>query len=625
VYAPIVLREDIAEFIYHGDVAQEHDATAETKTQMEDYKGSYQHKIPESVRRYAKQIDDALAHVKICDPAIGSGAFPVGVMNEIVRARGALTAYLGSDGRTPYDFKRHAIQESIYGVDLEPSAVDIAKLRLWLSLVVDEDDFGTIKPLPNLEYKIVSGNSLLGVEKNLLNNHQFSDLERMKEQYFDETRPSEKAKLKSSIESIIGKLLEDNNRFSFEICFSEVFRKNGGFDISIANPPYVFARESKDKGISDADKEYFYKQFKLAEYQVNLYPLFIELSTNTLKQNGVLCYITPNNWMTINTNTKLRKLILDQSDVTVVNFYAKVFESANVDSSIIIYRKGGVNPQINLYEYVTRFSLITRKKTEQFKQDRLMIINIEALKAKSSIPLLEKIDSLSAPLSSIALVKAGLQAYEVGKGTPEQSKQMKDDRIYHSKTKIDDSYIQYLDGKDVCRYYSTWGGEYLKYGDNLASPRKIGLFDTKRILVRQIPSKPPYCINACYLEDKVLNDRNSMNIINIRVNPYYLLALLNSRIVSYWFVHKFGKLQRGIFPQFKVNELQIFPIPKSNNDALKVKVAELSEKICDKMSDGSVNLDNPNIKSLNSQIDQLVYQLYGLTSEEIIIVEGAVQ
>jgi len=625
VYVAVVPRDDLAEFIYHGDVAQEHDATAEVKTQREDYKGTYQHKIPESVRKYAKAIDDALSSVKICDPAIGSGAFPVGVMNEIVRARGALNAYLKEEGRTPYDFKRHAIQESIYGVDLEPSAVDIAKLRLWLSLVVDEDDFGTIKPLPNLEYKIVSGNSLLGVEKNLLNNHQFGDLERMKEQYFDETRPSEKAKLKSSIESIIDKLLEDNNRFSFEICFSEVFRKHGGFDISIANPPYVFARESKDKGISDADKEYFYKQFKLAEYQVNLYPLFIELSTNTLKRNGVLCYITPNNWMTINTNTKLRKLILDQSDVRVVNFYAKVFESANVDSSIIIYRKGNVNPQIDLYEYVTEFCLITRQKTEQFKQDKLMIINIESLKTATSLPLVEKIDSKSDPLSNVAIVKSGLKAYEVGKGTPEQTKQMKDSRCYHSLQQTNSSFIKYLDGKDVCRYYNKWSGEYLKYGSNLAAARKIELFNSPRILVRQIPSKPPYCINACYLDEYVLNDLNSMNIVGIRCNPYYLLALLNSKIVSYWFVHKFGKLQRGIFPQFKVNELQIFPIPKANNDELKAKIAELSQKMCDIMSGGAVSLDNPNIKSLNSQIDQLVYQLYGLTPEEIAIVEEAVQ
>ena len=97
-------------------------------------------------------------------PTLQIGAFPVGIMQEIVRGRRVLNAYLGDDPeRTAYAFKRHAIQESIYGVDIDCGAVDIAKLRLWLSLVVDEDDFLSIKPLPNLDYKIVCGNSLLGV------------------------------------------------------------------------------------------------------------------------------------------------------------------------------------------------------------------------------------------------------------------------------------------------------------------------------------------------------------------------------------------------------------------------------------------------------------------------------
>ncbi len=420
-------------------------------------------------------------------------------------------------------------------------------------------------------------------------------------------------------------MLEQNSRFSFEICFSEVFRKHGGFDISIANPPYVFARESKEKGISSKDKEHFYKHFTLAEYQVNLYPLFIELSTNTLKRNGTLCYITPNNWMTINTNTKLRKLILDQSDVTIVNFYAKVFESANVDSSIIIFRKGDVNPHVDLYEYQTGFNLIVRQKTQHFKNDRLMIINIESLKTASSLPLLKKIEACSERLSNIALVKAGLQAYEIGKGNPAQTKAMKDSRIYHSKSKVDNSYLEYLDGKDVCRYYSTWGGEFLKYGDNLASPRKMGLFDTKRILVRQIPSKPPYCINACYLENSVLNDRNSMNVVNIRVDPHYLLGVLNSKAISYWFIHKFGKLQRGLFPQFKINELQDFPVPKVDNALVKNQISKFAKSLRGILEkNGSKASSEAEAQSLNRKIDQLVYQLYDLTPEEIAIVEQAV-
>ncbi len=101
----------------------------------------------------------------------------------------------------------------------------------------------------------------------------------------------------------------------------------------------------------------------------------------------------------------------------------------------------------------------------------------------------------------MATIKSGLKAYEIGKGKPPQSKEMKSNRVYHSKIKIDDAYIKYLDGKDVCRYYLGWSGEFLKYGSNLSAPRtNFDLFSSSRILVRQIPSKPPYCINAALRE-----------------------------------------------------------------------------------------------------------------------------
>jgi len=109
--------------------------------------------MPQSVRENAKLIDQKLSEIKVCDPAIGSGAFPVGMMTEIVRARNTLSNYLKEPGRTLYNFKRDCIQNSLYGVDLDPGAVEIAKLRLWLSLVVDEDDIKQIKPLPNLELR----------------------------------------------------------------------------------------------------------------------------------------------------------------------------------------------------------------------------------------------------------------------------------------------------------------------------------------------------------------------------------------------------------------------------------------------------------------------------------------
>ena len=114
----------------------------------------------DSLKDNAQAVDDALASIKVCDPAIGSGAFAVGMLHEIVKARKVLELYLNKE-ETTYTLKRHCIQESIYGVDIDPGAIDIAKLRLWLSLVVDEEDFKNIQTLPNLDYKIMQGNSLI--------------------------------------------------------------------------------------------------------------------------------------------------------------------------------------------------------------------------------------------------------------------------------------------------------------------------------------------------------------------------------------------------------------------------------------------------------------------------------
>src|SRR5437773_7352976 len=129
------------------------------------------------------------------------------MMSEIVRARSALTPYFNETReRTAYRFKHDAIQDSLYGVDIDPGAVEIAKLRLWLSLVVDEEDVKQIKPLPNLFYKIVTGNSLLGVEKTLFNQQAFRRLEELKPRYFDEPDKEKKGRYKQQIEDTIHEL-----------------------------------------------------------------------------------------------------------------------------------------------------------------------------------------------------------------------------------------------------------------------------------------------------------------------------------------------------------------------------------------------------------------------------------
>jgi hypothetical protein len=297
-----------------------------------------------------------------------------------------------------------------------------------------------------------------------------------------------------------------------------------------------------------------------------LYPLFVEAGTNFLKNNGILSFITPNNWLTLNTNKTMRQFVLANSKICIVNFYKRVFESADVDAVVFIFQKNNTNnskEKITLAEWEQNYQLIGEIEKEKFLSTKNCVINIEVLKGNETFSLLDKIENNAVPLSEIAKVKCGLGAYGHGNGIPPQTKDMIINRVYHSKIKRGDDWFKYIEGEDVKRYFCGWkNGEYLKYGKHLREPRNDwNLFSTPRILVRQIPSPLPYCINACYTEETFLNDRNSMNIIYIKVSPLYLLGVLNSRVVSYWFAYKFGKLQRGIFPQFKINELAQFPIP----------------------------------------------------------------
>lgn len=709
------------------------------------------------IKQYSAEFNQALDRVKICDPAIGSGAFPMGLLHEIFTAK--QTLHIFEFGNTTNfnasGVKLNIIQNSIYGVDIERGAVDIARLRFWLSLIVDEPE---PKALPNLDYKIVVGNSLvskLGDDiididwemkgskqgnifvdvfkpeeilkqisqeqkeffspdsdkkklaadiRNLKIDLLISQLELMVKSKGMETKPTSTGKTLTKQTEIYLQTIGWKNTitqlnklktkpelplhfFDWKLDFPEVMNpylfagdkdspevattnkqinalnaqidainlhlsqhninihlchlqanivqsqiviikqqlleieiqqnSSMGFDIVIGNPPYVFARDSKSKGITQADKEYYPKHYQVTEYQLNLYPLFIEKGYNLLKNKGLLDYITPNNWLTISSNKNLRKFILDNSHLKIVNFYAKVFESADVDSSIILFEKSQQNKSIELFEYTDNFYSIFETKTNYFLQQKDYIINIEAFKNTESLSLLEKIELQSIQIKTIADVKAGLQAYERGKGNPPQTEEIKENRVYHSTTKINDDYIKYLDGKDVCRYYLGWSGEYLKYGDNLASPRKdFSLFSTPRILVRQIPSPLPYSINACFTQEIILNDRNSMNIINLQENPMLILGIFNSKLISYWFAHKFGKLQRGIFPQFKVNELATFPIPKNFGNYQQPVIKLVDEILKKKKKD--VKAD---VSELEQKIDNLVYKLYELTYEEVKITD----
>ena len=625
---------------------------------------------------------EAIDHLKILDPACGSGAFPMGILHKLVfvltkldpgnqrwKARQLAKAAEITDstvrervladieqtfGANELDYGRklYLIENCIYGVDIQPIAVQISKLRFFISLVVDQkvnpkaDNLG-IRPLPNLETRFVAANTLIGIarpgQQQLRNpdiDAKEAELRRVRERHFLARTPATKAKCReqdANLRTEIAELLRNDGwgtATANKLALWDPYDQNAsagffdaewmfgitiGFDLAIGNPPYVFARSSEAKGLTEEDKRYFYQQYKLAEYQINLYPLFIEGGTQLLCARGILCFITPNNWLTINTNKSLRRFVLEKSDIAIVNFYAKVFESAAVDSSIIVFRNSLDRPQVRLFEYSDTLTFIKEADAAFFLGQRDCVINIEAFKGGGVAELLLKIEADSDKLGSVANVKVGLKAYQIGKGRPVQTAKQKDGRVFHARSKLGDLYLKYFDGKDVIRYRLNWSGEYLKYGDHLAEPRRdFKLFSSKRILVRQIPARPPYCIHACYIEETFLNDLNSMNIINIRESPESILGILNSRLLSFWFVNKFGKMQRETFPQFKVNELADFPLPKKRKQKVQ-EIAGLAKKILAAKAKNATADTTP----LEREIDSLVYSLYNLSPDEIRLVEAS--
>ena len=497
--------------------------------------------------------------------------------------------------------KAEILKNHIFGVDIDEQAVEVTKLSLMLKML--EGEFGIIPGrniLPMLDKNIRCGNSLISG----------SPLELKK--YFGDDYYKVKP-------------------FNWEEEFKDIF-KDGGFDVVIGNPPYIFAR---DEGFTEDEKTYFYKNFQLAQYQLNTYIMFTEKAHNFLNSTGVLGYIIPNNWLTIDTTSLFRKFIIENAkQIKIVNIYDKVFQDANVDTSILILEKLG-KKIISLYEISNeKINYITDLNNSDFTAENNYIISYELLKAGDKIKLCKKIENNSIHLEKLALIKAGINAYEVGKGKPRQTEQMKKDRVYHTIKKLDDTYFKYLDGRDVQRYFLDWGKKYIKYGDNLSAPRTFDLFERDRLLVRQIPDKPPYSILAVYTNQTIINDRNSM-IVKKLDNPYniqYLLGVINSRLISFWFYYKFGKLQRKTFPQFKIKELSLFPIrpidfsnvkDKNLHDDLVALVdvmLDLNKKTQSAKGSAKEQIQREITKTDNA-INQIVYQLYGITEGERKVIE----
>ena len=577
--------------------------------------------------KFRQQVDEALKNVKICDPAIGSGAFPMGLLKELFQCRTALEGITQSKAA---EIKKHIIQQNIYGVDIERGAVDIARLRFWLSLIVDEE---TPQALPNLDFKIMQGNSLLeqykGVDlsnitelkQDKVGTYQTTmfddmldvlrlDLRKKLDEYYNCTDHKRKAILKQDIINNVKQQLKEqsikvdfgdldlsgNNQFMlWHTWFYDVFSQ-GGFDIVIGNPPYVSV-----KAISSEYKSIYSKRFETGKGRFNLFTLFMELFYELSCEEGLFCLIIPEGIYSNIEYRYSRELLVKQCMINrLCTFTRRVFD-ASVDTTILlIAKREDKNEQIVIDTDIQP----TLKYLNQTNLTKIPYYLIPVKLEGENKALVEKL------LLSPEYDRVG-NNLEIQQGII-YTGQAKED-VFADFIK-DCTYKPILDGRDVVKWRINWDikeyDRYLSYTNKLHRPREERLFlAEKKILlprratkiVATIDYQQYYALNTAYI---CLNKENNYE-------TEFLLGVMNSKLVDYFY----SKLFMGW--QITIPALEVIPIPYCTREK-QLKVCSLVKNAI------NTKRTNPSAdtSALESEIDRLVYQLYGLTEEEIKIVEG---
>jgi type I restriction-modification system DNA methylase subunit len=655
----IVPRADIETFVHLGDQISHYEAV-ETH---------YAIKMPKSIEKHARLIDEKLADITICDPAVGSGAFPVGMMSEIVRARSALTPYFNETReRTAYRFKLDAIQNSLYGVDIDPGAVEIAKLRLWLSLVVDEEDLKQIKPLPNLFYKIVTGNSLLGFP---FKSQRVHKIENLKAEYFDETDHDKKRRIKREIDSELGQAFAASKTslgyevtFDFQIYFSEVFRTSKGFDVIIANPPYVSVEKFARTALQTAWKQ----TFETYAARADIYCFFYEQGLTLLRPGGVLTFISSNKFQRAGYGKALRQLLVGQQIHTLIDFCELPVFAAATDPMIVVAAKA---PAVADREFPV---LVVKDEAEfsslpQSVVSRASRYKVEQLKAEGwslegsdGLALVDELRAKGAPLVTCVNgmfyygIKTGLnEAYVLDRATR--------DRLIREDRKSADLIKPWIRGKDIKRWIHEFHDLYviiMRFGFHTelknypAIHRHLATFEEKLKARGQcrtsrggsdkgqhhwleLDNNPSIEFLSLFGKDRVVlpiikkthgfafvkggSCSNDKTTFFLSTEALFLLAVLNSTVIE-WIVRMefpgLGDPWAGGRIEYRAGKVKGLPIPPASA-ADKAKLTKLAERAAKAATAG----DAGTVARIERDIDEIIYRLFDLTAAEIHQIETA--
>lgn len=607
--AIVVPRSEIETFVHLGEQISHYEAV----------EAKYIIKMPKAIQQHSRLIDENLADIKVCDPAVGSGAFPVGMMTEVVRGRCALTPYFNDvHERTAYHFKRHAIQNCLYGVDIDAGAVEIAKLRLWLSLVVDEEEPKQIKPLPNLDFKIVAGNSLLGFP---FKSHGLHEIEQLKARFFEETDHKRKAALKLDIERALHNCFAASKRslgydvnFDFKVNFSEVFSAKGGFNSVIANPPYIDS-ENMTKNQPELRKA-IQGSYSMTKGNWDIYIAFYEKGLGLMGSPGALSFITPDKWISKPFGDEMRTKTTNRI-FSILKAGRSVFESVNVDAIVSVFT---AVPQaaLRIYDYVgTEVNL----KREVWKTDLKPPYAYDWL-FSNFVDLLAKVDTHQSKLSSLGICEnacATSDAYKLRQYIREEPKNAAQDK-----------YLRIVNTGTIGKYVCRWGNREMVYLRKryirpvVTKAEFLGAFQNsygKKSVKPKLIVKGLNLLDACLDSDgttipgktTLLITADSLATLKI------LLAIVNSTLAFFYLKEKYPASsynQGTTFTKEMINDMPLPEIPPRDRSKLIAAVDRI-------LSAKRRNLE-VDVTEMEQEIEETVYRLYDLTSAEIELVEAAV-
>ncbi len=588
---------------------------------------------------YKEGLLNALNDLRVLDPACGSGAYPMGMLQLLLKVYDRLDPALGKD---LHKMKLQVISNNLFGVDIEPMAVEISRLRAWLSLVVDlEPNMKSVKPLPNLDFRFVCANSLVHLDSSDAlvfgeDPELGSKLEEIRKQYFTTESVSKKKKYRKTYESLISgevSLFGESRRTSqlrsyhpFDSSTVSSFFDPGhmfgcsNFHIIIGNPPYVKKEHLNQSVIEELESSYFEETSgKMKPWSDDLYVHFIFRAFELVSQEGVVSFITNDSFLGLSSKQRVRKLLIDSGLNQIVNCPPETFAATIYTAVFLALPSRGISES-----YAARsFGF------PEFELTPAKVVRRSFVEALPNSRLVAEEDGLVQSLLGEDKIGKYLSFLDTGIDSGNVREKL------FSKSRTEEFSERLIQGRQIAKWIVKWdsptakflycnpdyvpsdalgvgrGGkeskkkEYWGFRGDIENHKK-----KERILVRQTSDSVIAAYHSEKLDGQLYTDNTLFSCFAIEGVPLkYFLAFLNSALYKH--VYQYLSAEQGkTLAQVKIGLLEVLPFRYSPD--YEADVVKMVDSIIDSARSGDID----GVESLQRELDQIIFRIMGIGSEQ---------